>query len=484
MNVYYFERKKYLKIYLMTIKMYLGDKIENTSILKYAIDYIPNNFDIFTCSDYIEYLVCKLLTFPLVEVDENGLYKKSYGLNTIEPLQDVIGFSIKINSNMYWNDGSNVSAQDYVNGLIRLNQSRCPINNMLLPIKNWDEVARKEMKIQELGIEIVNDNEFRLILDFPMDYIEMLLSTIYISPYKCSRKGGQQLYCGPYFLKNFDKNKVTLDRNPFFSTTSNISSVEFMLIKNMEDALEMYKNGKLAVTCNTSFPYSKLNVYREYDDFYERKESGLLFLLHVSNNQLKDYILQLLNREEISALLNNCVNPRYSVCSKKKILYKNIFKEQEFGKKKINLIYSGYYPNEIIAKKVKEQIERDGKIIVNLMCVSLETLSERIDSMEYDLALGITYQCFTGAIPAFFNYMGIIKDTYIDLAIDVIENCYNGSELNEDLLENIINNGLPCIPLLEMGSFQLINKKLSGYVVDKQGFVALANARFKGNSVL
>ena len=67
----------------MTIKMYLGDKIENTSILKYAIDYIPNNFDIFTCSDYIEYLVCKLLTFPLVEVDENGLYKKSYGLNTI-----------------------------------------------------------------------------------------------------------------------------------------------------------------------------------------------------------------------------------------------------------------------------------------------------------------------------------------------------------------------------------------------------------------
>lgn len=464
--------------------MYFCDKIENTTILKYAIDYIPNNFDIFTCSDYIEYLVCKLLTSPLVEVDDNGSYKKSYGLNSIEPLKNVIGFSIKINSNMYWNDGSTVSAQDYVNGLIHLNQSRCPINNMLLPIKNWDEVACNEMKIQELGIEVVNDNEFRLILDSPMDYIEMLLSTIYISPYKCSQKDGQQLYCGPYCLKEFDENKVILDRNRFFSTTSNISSVEFLLIRNMRDALELYKNGKIAVTCNTSFPYSELNVYRKYDDFYERKESGLLFLLHVSNKQLKEYILKLINREEISASLNNCVNPLYSVCSKKKILYKNTIKEQEFGKKTFNLIYSGYYPNEIIAKRIKEQIEQDGKIIVNLKCVSLETLSERIDAVEYDLALGITYQCFIGVIPAFFNYMGIIEDAYIDLAIDVIENYYNGGELNEDLLENIINNGLLFIPLLEMGSFQLINKKLSGYVVDKQGFVAFSHAKFIGNSVL
>lgn len=462
--------------------MVLSKCIANNNEIKYAIDIIPMNLDIFSCADYIEYSICRLLVNPLIERDSKQLFRHSYGLEEIKALNDEMGFSIRIKANMYWDDGSVVTAYDYVNGIRRLNQSICPISNMFSPIKNWEEASCGEVEISDLGIMAINCNELIVLLDSPMDYIETILSTIYFSPYKCCEEDGKQLYCGPFCIKEFDEKKIILEKNKFYRTGSDISSIEYIFVDDMKMAIKEYENGKIAITCNTAFPYADVELYRKYEDFHESKESGLFFILHCNNNLLKKYISSIIDRTEIANELYNCITPVYSMCSKSKSEKKdNISVDYEPHKKKLKLLYSNYYPNGIVANIIKEQIEKDKIIEIDLVCLNLDILSEKIDAMDYDLALSITYQCFSGIIPAFYNYMGILNDNMLDKSIQLLEQYYNGGQLDEAKLDAIVNDGLPFIPLFEIGSFQFINPQLQGLTIDSQGIISISpNGENKG----
>ena len=331
-----------------------------------------------------------------------------------------------------------------------------------------------------MGIKAVNQWCFEIELDYPMDYLPELFSTIYLSPYKYNNKTQRELYCGAFTLKNITNEKVTLKKNKYYNLISNIDEIEFLLVNDMNEALEGFRDGSIAITCNTSFPYTMVEHFRKYRNFYENRHSGLFFLLHTSNDILKKYINNLLDKDIISAKLNECISPVHSICSREKIEYGNLTDQNfSFTKQEFNLFFSNYYPNKFIAEEIKQQIEKDKKIKINLVEIPLIELSKKIDNRDYELALSITYRCINGIIPTFFNLIGIIKEDYADEILQYIDFFYKGKEFDASKVESLINDGLPFIPLFEIGSFQLISEELYGYHLDGQGIISFAGINIK-----
>ena len=128
--------------------MIFGNKIINRNIIKYAIDSLPQKIDVFTCSDYIEYLICKALVSPLTEL-KNGEIIHSKNLESMNYYENELKYIIQIKPTMYWDDGTVVCAQDYVEGFRHLIESQefCPIINTLIPIKNWSDIICGEKKL-------------------------------------------------------------------------------------------------------------------------------------------------------------------------------------------------------------------------------------------------------------------------------------------------------------------------------------------------
>ena len=455
---------------------------KNTSdTLIYAIDNIPKEICCYTCSDYTEYIICQELVYPLY-IKKNNRLTKSRFLKSFIFNKNKMKYTITIKPGMYWDDNSIVVARDYVNGIKYLLQNKtiCPIINLLIPIKNCTEILNNELCIDDIGIKEINTFTFEIMLDYPMAYLKELFSTPYFTPYKYSKKLGRQLFSGPYILKKISKKKIILSKNSSYTSIDEIRRIEYVTITDIQKAEKMFYEGNIDITCNTAFHYEKIRNASKCENFYSYSNSGLVFLLHIKNKQLRKIVKEILDRKKLSADFFGALKERESICTRNKssdtksndIHIFNNFKDKVF-----TLYYSNYYPNRQIAEKIQQELETNKICKLRLSEISLNELSERIFNSNFDFALSITYQFIMGIIPSFYNFYNIFPQNKINTMLPLLEDIYNGYNDKEKMLEILINESLPFITLLELGSFQFVNSNLMDFTFINNNIINLAEVK-------
>lgn len=62
---------------------------------------------------------------------------------------------------------------------------------------------------------------------------------------------------------------ILVVKNKYYynSNLKSIYGINFLIVSDKNDQIEKYKKNKIHITCNTLFPYERLNEFIVYDDF-------------------------------------------------------------------------------------------------------------------------------------------------------------------------------------------------------------------------
>ena len=139
----------------------------NEQTIYYRVTDEPVTLDPQIADDAPSRLVIMNIFEGLTRLDEND--------NAVQGASDSwkadiakMEYTFHIRENAKWNDGSKLSAQDFLYGFQRLFSSKTgsPTAKKLFCIKNSEKVKNNELDISELGVYAENDNTLKIKLDY------------------------------------------------------------------------------------------------------------------------------------------------------------------------------------------------------------------------------------------------------------------------------------------------------------------------------
>jgi hypothetical protein len=225
------------------------------------------------------------------------------------------------------------------------------------------------------GVKLKKITEKKIVFfinsEFPYDFKEILQSLFFIPS-----KSNIPINNGPYSLIKKTKYKIILSPNQNYWNKQNIQqfNIIFILNKNSKKTYQLYKENKIMISSNTHFNYnlfSKKDIQQDINII----NSNLIFMFEIKNVELKKYIINnlkiLKENTELKKLLN-------FVELKKNKEVKNIKVEA------IKIIYSDFYPNEIIVNELKNILKN---IKIEMIKISDFKSFVLINKEEYDIIL-------------------------------------------------------------------------------------------------
>jgi oligopeptide transport system substrate-binding protein len=175
-----------------------------------------------------------------------------------------------------WSDGSQVTANDFVNGFQRalMPETASEYAFILWPIKNAKAINKGEIKdINALGIKALDDFTLQLELENPTPFLTGLLShhMAFPVPSEVIKKHGRKwtrpenlISNGPYQLAEWQpQTKLKLTKNPHFRDHQNvkIDTVYFHPIEDKSAELKRFRAGELDITDDV--PSDQINWVKE-----------------------------------------------------------------------------------------------------------------------------------------------------------------------------------------------------------------------------
>lgn len=209
------------------------------------------------------------------EVQE-GLVRfvKKDGVDVLEPAgaekweQSVDGLTWTFHlREYYWNDGKQVTAEDYVYAFQRLFSSDVASSGtqFFLSLENAQEIIAGTKTVEELGVQASDEMTLTFKLTKPVSYFEMILGNPVAFPQRKDivEKYGNSygaskdnmVYNGPFVVDEWVAgNKVVLTKNDTYwdKDSVKLDKVELLHIEEDSSAITMLKNGELdAYTAST-----------------------------------------------------------------------------------------------------------------------------------------------------------------------------------------------------------------------------------------
>jgi len=187
---------------------------------------------------------------------------------------DGLTYTFKLND-WKWSDGKGVvTAGDFVYAWRRLvdPKSAAPYATFLSGVKNADAILEGKAKVEDLGIEAVDDKTVKVTLERPMGYLNDIVALWVTYPVRkdnVERAGdpasgawtdpanGAVIGTGPFIITKWDHQKqIVLEKNTNFSgSMAKLDKIEFALNDDVAVHFAAYKAGELDVT---TFPAAEL----------------------------------------------------------------------------------------------------------------------------------------------------------------------------------------------------------------------------------
>ncbi len=161
-----------------------------------------------------------------------------------------------------WEDGREVTAQDYVYGIRRSLDpaTASPYSYLLFPIKNAEGFNSGKLSAEELGVRAVDENTLEITLERKTPYfLELTYSSLMlperediVEKYGDTYGSGIDtiMVNGPFRVKNWDhEQKIVLERNPTYWDASSVGldNIAFYITRDENVRMSMLFKGEAQV---------------------------------------------------------------------------------------------------------------------------------------------------------------------------------------------------------------------------------------------
>lgn len=433
------------------------------------IDDFPHTLMPFECLDYSSKIVLGSMFEPIF-YEENGIFKSNIVMEEVRDLQ--VCFIIK---EFYWSNGIRFSAKDVQNTLLFIIGQNTKFSNYLNFIEGVNDYFDGICSLDDIGIMAIGENRFVFNMRYRYDY-KSLFSAIQFSPmYIENSSVNLNIFSGPFKLKKICDDKVVLEKNNNYNNLNiDIDELIFHKENNMYLALEQYEREEVSMTSSTFFPFDRIKLYENSDEFY-LSNSNIEFNIILLNTKLfkfkgnlhKYLFSKIINNPELvtGINLNNKVYFEDTVDIDKIILNKDIFR--------IKILYPDYYPNNIIVdliciffKQFDIYVESTGLILEDF----IKTLN--IKNNSYDIILRLFSPIIANELEYMISYINNFESKYVDKYIDLLNKYINNEHSDQKhsiqkLLDKYISQYSNRIPLAKVKHIYLKDKSLSRYIIDK-----------------
>ncbi|PED90009.1 hypothetical protein CN540_28335 [Bacillus toyonensis] len=469
------------------------------------IDTPPLNLDPLYCTDYIGQIICQAMYEPLFIRDiKSGLWKLG-AAESVAISDDETTYVFQLSSVRKWSNGKSVTAYDFVSTFRRLlsSETKSPFASWFFCILNGEQYNEGTCLEDSLGVRALDVFKLEIKLEQPISYIKALLGTIQAAP---SQSQNQKLNCsitnGPYYLETVKEDQVLLRRNSYHhkNTPSTIDFIDFKINKRLEEAVNDYINGKVDITCNTYFPFNKIEEFSHYEGF-NMKDSAILYTLEHDeelweNTDVFRNLCSLIDREKIAKLLNNGVKP-YKNLAPSSLFNQNPFETinipmdmpsniKSFEESPIRILYADYYPNGDIVEFIKTTWESLG-LCVETVGLPFNEYLEAKQKREYHIYLTLFSPVLGHPMAYYLHYLSYLDDEIAFQLEHELNNYFSSVITNQDIqsflqIEKFIKNQIPIVPLFTGKSIYLKKPNVGGYNVHVDGSICYQDLHWLSNN--
>lgn len=195
-----------------------------------------------------------------LEADENGKEVINPGAATEWSLSDDgLTWTFKLRK-MKWNDGVDVTADQFVYGILRTlaADTGSPCGYLLYPIKNAEAYNANKAKAEDVGVKVIDERTLEIKLENPCAHFLNLTYSKIMEPQRKDiiekhgdRYGSEvdtMVFCGPFIMKEWiHNNRIELEKNPTYwdSDVVKLEKVKMKVIKEENSRMNELFNGSL-----------------------------------------------------------------------------------------------------------------------------------------------------------------------------------------------------------------------------------------------
>ncbi|EGL38517.1 ABC transporter, substrate-binding protein, family 5 [Parvimonas sp. oral taxon 110 str. F0139] len=250
--------KKFSKIFLILMAFLLvscsnnkkekqndNSKTSNTEIVT-AIKKQDYNFNPKLSNSLNNDSVVSQLFEGLTEYSSHGKVALNQA-ESIEKSQDFKKWTITLRENLKWSDGSNITAEDYVQSWISIlnKENNNPNAFKLFFIKDAKKLYDGKIKSNEFkGITITDKNTIEVNMEYPVKNFDEILSNVFMFPTKKDSKIDKEnlITNSAFKLKSYTDEEIILEQNENYwdNVNTKIKKVTLKLVENEILAYQLF----------------------------------------------------------------------------------------------------------------------------------------------------------------------------------------------------------------------------------------------------
>jgi oligopeptide transport system substrate-binding protein len=274
--------------------------------------------------------------------DANGDdYREFAGATDYSVSDDGLVYTFKLRKDAVWSDGVPVTAQQYVDAVVRLldPEQAFTYNTVAYDIKNAQAYFNGEAEAQDVGVRAVDDYTLEITLERLTPFFLTKLTAVSFFPIRLelieAANGswgddlGPLVFNGPFIVTDWVKeNSLTLERNPTFWDADNVKlqKVTFTSVPELSTQAQLLKNKQLdAVQGASEYDAQwKADVESGILTYHETNDSRINFVAFnhhtggpsglTQNAKIREALSLAISREELNELVFGNLNfPGYSL---------------------------------------------------------------------------------------------------------------------------------------------------------------------------
>lgn len=419
--------------------------------MRIFLDDTPKESIPFKVRDYSSCLLCSALYEPLF-LKINNKFIENLIIDNTQNKNIALTFK-----EFYWSNGERCTPEDLKKTLFYIIEHKLTLAQYLDFIEGVKDYL--DGNIDNLGNIKISTNSNTLFIKslIDNDYYKYIFSTIYFSPVKfINGLPSSNIVYGP-FQKYLENDWMYLNRNPHYKKNVG-KNLEFKVEKDPLLNIKEFNEGNLDVT-STTVIYQKNRRQLSMNKNFRQKKSNLSlriefneFLLEQKNN-LTNSIYELI---EIDEYLKNDI-----VSSIKRV---NKGKYDRVKLKSLTILYSDYYPNNIIANKISS-FYKERKVKVKLKHGDLDYFTNEYSESNYDICINVGYPITQNKIDYYIEKIDFLPESRIDDYITLLNKWLNGN-VEEYLLDVYLDKFSLLVTIGVLKHHYLISNRMEGFIID------------------
>ena len=238
-------------------------------------------------------------------------------------------YTYTLRKNAKWNDGTPVTAKDFVYAWQRNVNPKTAAENayMLAPVKNGADISAGKKAPSTLGVKAEGKYKFVVTLEHPVSYWNLLVATAPFLPeeQKVVEKYGKKYgttaaktaYNGPFKLTDWNGSsnswKLVPNKHYYNQSAVKLSSVKYQVVKEPSTGLNMFENGQLD---QTQLQGEQVQNEKNNKAFKEVEAA--------SSNYIAINLKKASSASALKALQNQKIRQAFSVALNRKQFVKNV----------------------------------------------------------------------------------------------------------------------------------------------------------------